>query len=808
MSMKKEREGGFAIVTAISFMVVVGVLVSTALLLGYSNKIRSSETVFTTQAQTTAEAGVDYALKKIYTDVLASKSVQDRSYIVYKKFLNDKVFSVADGLAVGSSTKLLDKGKVTFTNTVGGQPFTTIVSRNDFDDKDPPQILLTIKSNGDVLRPDKTQVARRVLDQTIFISPANPTYDFALLANNVNCTFCHTRIESMKSAYTGVPAGTDRVRVGTLQELEIRMAGLANDFDWTDTVIGGTLYTRGRFLNQFRNDITLPGTDFLNYTIDQTAPTDGLPAKIQDGNLNKLKLQNCNNPGECKALNNFYTNYPSSGGIDGILPGNFPLPVNDVDADKVIDDTEWQNDIAFNYTRAANTYGTIAPINAGTLQLAPMTWSLSSTKTDNNTNQNSDYVAVPSNPVPFANLSAASIPLLANTLASPLTSGPNGIQGNLIVKGNFNISGIVYVNGDLVISGQVYGKGRIITRGNIYVTGDIEYLCSPTGTLCAANDFKALDAKAVKDKTDTFPSLLGLLAGGNLMVGDYLSLSGLGSGSSQAHLLNSTQRANWSDSSLNFAYAEVANFNRSQNALANTPSLCGTPTSTYRPRFYLFDAADTQVRYTTNPVAELPGNDGATTKLAFNSPCVQQGVIVSLSPTANWITPNVIKQEWINNVELQTATRPKYTLPFDLVNNYPTCTKLQVYSCVYKPLKIDATLYSANATIAMVRGTTNNDGNGSFNGQNSNANRTPGSRSITDGRMIINGSLVSADMGVFSPGSEGKHELWTSVVSGGKQRAPGIIINYDPRSRDFLNKKGAGLLSNPLRSYFSLAKDQ
>jgi Tfp pilus assembly protein PilX len=78
------------------------------------------------------------------------------------------------------------------------------------------------------------------------------------------------------------------------------------------------------------------------------------------------------------------------------------------------------------------------------------------------------------------------------------------------------INGTIHVNGDVVIRGQVKGRGRIVARGNIYVVGDLVYGCGN-------------HACRITDTDSTLPSyrnwrnlpMLGLLAGGNVIVGDY-----------------------------------------------------------------------------------------------------------------------------------------------------------------------------------------------------------------------------------------------------------------------------------------------
>jgi hypothetical protein len=91
-----------------------------------------------------------------------------------------------------------------------------------------------------------------------------------------------------------------------------------------------------------------------------------------------------------------------------------------------------------------------------------------------------------------------------------------GRIGDVGLNRAITINGTIHINGDVVIRGQIKGRGRIVARGNIYVVGDLVYGCGD-------------HACRITDSDTTLPSyrkwqnlpLLGLLAGGNVIVGDY-----------------------------------------------------------------------------------------------------------------------------------------------------------------------------------------------------------------------------------------------------------------------------------------------
>jgi hypothetical protein len=103
----------------------------------------------------------------------------------------------------------------------------------------------------------------------------------------------------------------------------------------------------------------------------------------------------------------------------------------------------------------------------------------------------------------------------------------NGIwDGNVIIDAGrigdvgqdraVTINGTIHINGDVVIRGQVKGQGRIVARGNIYVVGDLVYGCGDHACRITETDTTLASYRNWRNLP-----LLGLLAGGNVIVGDY-----------------------------------------------------------------------------------------------------------------------------------------------------------------------------------------------------------------------------------------------------------------------------------------------
>jgi hypothetical protein len=117
-------------------------------------------------------------------------------------------------------------------------------------------------------------------------------------------------------------------------------------------------------------------------------------------------------------------------------------------------------------------------------------------------------------------------PATSNTATTDLAS--NGkFDGNLIINaGSINenkyveINGTVNVNGDVVVRGLIKGQGRIVARGNIYIVGDFVYGCDKTSTVVEACRIDA-GASSTSYKNPDYLPRVALLAGGNILVGDY-----------------------------------------------------------------------------------------------------------------------------------------------------------------------------------------------------------------------------------------------------------------------------------------------
>jgi len=336
---------------------------------------------------------------------------------------------------------------------------------------------------------------------TISNPPMYKGLEYGVLTKNVQCTLCHLHVSSAAKAFNKDPSKFNtfpRVKIGSTNFM-----GLSSG---ADTLVEGTIYQRGRLEDDGSANLLSPNnaaSRLRSVTLNQ----DGTIKQNTSGNATTVVTTNtlCTGSGGvavAPAINgNFYANYPSDTGLqtDGVLPSDdFPSPFPDlpraednnrpnhkVDSDEVI--MARQDAVsAADPTLPGTIQGGIA------LTLQPGTQYGETT--------------LPSTGSP-ANIST-------------------GVNGNVILIGTASnpilLDGKVVIDGDVIIRGYVQGTGQIFASGNIYIPGDVIYknrtdmITVPGSNSQVAQEGFGLDAQ-------NKPNLLGLVAGKNIVVGDYLS---------------------------------------------------------------------------------------------------------------------------------------------------------------------------------------------------------------------------------------------------------------------------------------------
>lgn len=230
-----------------------------------------------------------------------------------------------------------------------------------------------------------------------------------------------------------------------------------------------------------------------------------------------------------------------------------------------------------------------------------------------------------------------------------------------------------------------------------------------------------------------------------------------------------------------FTMVEIANFNQREYCKAvNNGSGCSalgltsTYQSGYKPRYYRLRGDGTTKVYrctTTECRGYGSGGSGSEDFVELTTAELSGAVISDSSPKNNWIakaynqdvtdyrdSERKLKELWVNNIECG--------------------------SCRTGPLQIDGTLYSANAIFGIA-----------------------GKRSKIGGSITINGSLISADLGMLTTGTgetnwDGTQKYILDNTSADAQK--GLRVHYDQRLSGMLGFDDADGLTFTRSNYIQL----
>jgi hypothetical protein len=580
-------------------------------------------------------------------------------------------------------------------------------------------------------------------------------FDYGVLANNVNCIFCHTVVDTTERFYNGDTDlyGTfDRIKVGTLESLMIRdnRDGRPGITDWdADSYIAGSLHLRGSLTDHDGNLIDGGWTDktFQSYEFDRDSLH--LSEDPFDGTLEPNAFDpaiGIPQPGE-----NIYLDYPTEYNQmpDGNLPNQFPPPFPD---DGGIDP------------------GTGLPdgTGAGNKRVDPFEFYAAAEKAEG---------AITAG---IINVTAHDfvIDTPAEYASALFTGNRRALQssttGNVILSGTADnpivIDGTIAIEGDLVIDGYVKGTGTILTSGNVYVPTDLHYLDGET-YLEGDAPGNPSGPRTYGIATDGTKNALGLACGGNMLLGDYLKPS-VFTHPGKYDIIDGTPDTDW-----NFALSELSLFNRTEWAKTQ-PLLPGPgedkadPNSWtianpdfqgagYLPRYYnfgpgdeipiynlgniYFDAftgtwkGDEEVPLSWDPDMLTIWDPSDTTNPAL----YDQGTgdplaaVLQLAPEAGWLADDMQK------LALEF---------FESRHTYDT------------PMEIDSLLYTNNAIFGIVH---RND--------------------TMRGQLQVNGAMICPDLGVLAPGRRNDAGTGTSANPPGSPYKVGLRLNYDRRIKDMLN---------------------
>jgi len=756
-----DERNGIALVPAIlivSGLAVFSVALLSAVLSGSRTVVHQSEEY---QVSSAVESVAGLAAENLWSGYLAQHGGAASDIESFRTYLSERAIEDAgtgglprpeDGKELLPELALPEEQGQASLNHVNLD--TVRVVRRDVDEA--TQLFLTVSASTTRGEGLVNPVLNRAVQQVYTVAPAEfPGFEYALLANNVNCVFCHARIDNAKRWWNTSPelSGTfPRVKVGTLESLMLRHnmdgASAINDFD-ADSYIAGTLYSRGLAATSDGNPITnWPGLSFKNHPFDEQGNI------IEDAfglGLGPFSPS----PQPPLPLENLYLGYENDYAtqVDGYLPDHFPPPFPDdggVDpftgqfddgavGNKQVDDSEFLE-------VAAGASGTLSGIV--------------------NKSEPGEVIDV-----------AADYQAAITTGNQPMglrmeDTGGQGIQGNVVLTGKRNnpirIDGTLAIDGDLVIQGYVKGSGAIYVRGNIYVPTDLMY---DDGKTYLPGDVagQPTGPRTFGIAEDGTKNALALTAGGNILVGDFLRPASLqGDGSRQEpgplEIVDGNPTGDW-----NFPLAEMAIFNRSEWAKTQ-PQLPGATgpvqnpgyIAGYIPRYYGFGedtiiplfksghfdpitmawlGPEVPASWDPNHLAYADPNNPAD-PLLFNADGSPKAVTSSLSTTGGWLAPDIYKL----SIEYFEGRRTQQS-----------------------PMLIDGLMYTNNAIFSII-------------------NRS----SAYAGMLLMNGSIVAADLGMLVPGMKDVAGAFPNHSPLGKY-AIGLQLNYDVRLKNLLKIK------NPLQ---------
>jgi len=563
-------------------------------------------------------------------------------------------------------------------------------------------------------------------------------FDYGILANNVNCVFCHANIDSVDRYYNLDPnlhGSFDRVKIGTLETLMVRTdqdgkTGVINDFD-ADSRLAGTLYVRGTATDHVGGPIADWSTTTLgSYAFDSS----GKLLEDAFGSLTPTDMSPGSTP--FQPLENLYLDYPDvyTQMVDGSLPSSFPPPIPDdggasgIGADnKAVDPSEFASILA----------SSTGNVTAGTV------FEYGGNPIDTSSEYNQAFFQKTGGSIVG---SSSSHTVLIGTLARPI-----------------RITDQVAIDGDVILSGYVIGEGSIVASGNIYIPSDLQYR-------------DGVDANG--DRTfgfgyDGTKNALALAAGGNVLIGDYLRPAGLREDftfddPAKYEIIDGSASGKWS-----FALAEMSIFNRDEWAKTQ-PTLPGpgedpTDPSTWTVVNPDYDPGHMPRYYHYGPGDEIP---------IFN-----KGIWYDPSTNA-WVGPKEVPLNWDpNQLTVLDPNDTSEPLLFDAFgNSIAAVAQIEpnggwIDNTIYKdlieyyednrtwgePFKIDGLLYTNNSIMTIVN------------------RATP-----FEGQMLMNGAMVAADLGVLVPSIPSPSTAGTSANLPGSPFKVGLQLNYDERVRDLL----------------------
>jgi hypothetical protein len=741
MKQRNRDEQGIALIIVVFAMVVILGAVTTVVLHVNNAQRETANAIRSTRLDEVCQAGVEIAIAELWQRFLVTNGNTTGNLAAYRAFLNNSdppipnnapnaqqmVFSALVSEDAPREIRQGDGGAVT-----GRVRNIDIARVDDFTGGD-FVIRVTAEVDGMV----------RSVQQTVRIAGEPfPGFEFAVLANNINCILCHAEFRALdleRNTDANQFGTFDRIKVACLESLLIRPSEARSN-------VAGTVYTRGDVRDQsgkLLSAANVASSSFKGYGFSSV--NGKINQDPASGSMVKESLVNAGVDGDgmLTQFSNLYQNYPSDPSLmtDGPVPVEFPSPFADENGNRNVDDHEFQEYLDL-------TAGMRGTLTGGVAYGVP---------------EGSIYTE-------------STLPAAGNGALADINDGL--YEGNLILVGTedepIQINGEVAIDGDLVIKGKVEGWGQLKVRGNVYIVGDVTYddVAGEFGTnaygmenglaIASASSILMGDYLTVRGKSHTedlskYPNSAGSIqvrrannarsmsynSTTQTVDNGYFSPGAVDAGEIMPTMLDADgNEVPRQGQQFSFTTSELMLFNNMelQKAVADP---------TYIPRFYglredqpnniyVYDSKDEHSVHYTEQGGSVKLLSTYLVEKGLSLDILDRGTVHYMNPQSNWLSEDVLRQIWWEDEMGRSSSGD--------------------------PFRFDGLLYSNNAIFAIVKSRTRH---GSF----------------TDGKMDIRGAVISPDLGVLIPSNAGSNDI-------------GLTLSYDRRVRRFMR------LEDPTRVAF------
>lgn len=688
---------GAAVITSLMVLMLIAGLVLAYLSAALETKRSEDHRVQELDVEVAAQSAISLAVNQIWGRFEHQNRGQRTTPFDFTSYLDglkipDSLGAVAEEESSVSLLGSLDLPEVDGEPQIGSSRIESLdVRREDLPEGIRLTLSVEVLYRGTAQLPNGMPVRHQATEVWAVERTKFQGMDYALLANNLNCAFCHMQVDSAQRHFNtkkDLYGSFERVRVGMLDTFQLRH-GTGN------SRIGGTMYLG-------HGGVHSDGKPITNWSkLDLKAwDFDDGERLIQSlaGTLSVVPMKPADQAFP-QPLENLYLHYGADGAqlVDGFLPKSFPAVFPD--------------DGGFD-PKTGLPQGS----GAGNRRVDPEEFLTATVHASGSVSGGQIHRILPGSTID----TSKKLTDVLNTANESLVEGR--ISGHLILQGTTEnpllLNGELAVDGDVVLLGVVKGTGTIKARGNIYLPADVTY----------ADAKGKSGARLFGLAEDGTRNAMALAAGGSILVGNFFHPRwGLGTVTTDK------------TSSFGFVWDEIAAFNKLEWIKAQ-PKLPGVGQDPKKPTAFkhdnpLYAGAEFKPRYYTfgpdSPVPMLIGAGGWDPVLGLWMGPELAGSwgswsLVTADPK-NLADPLLYGSSKQPIASLSTIMPSEGWLGQDLMR--ALLTALGKTHDPAQPLQVDGALYTANSIFGIV------------------SSRNP---STKNARLVVNGAIVAADIGLLA----------------------------------------------------------